>query len=260
MDDVESFSIDISTEQLDSPFSVVVDGDGMLRPKIEIISPSGDLLGESSSGQYVYDTRIMDFSPLVIGGAANANARYQSILGDNAFGPDEADLYRVDLSEGDLLVAGIGAQAVGSSLDSVLRIFDSTGNQRAINDNTVTGADSAVVFSAPESGVYFIGVSSAANDDYDPHAVGSGASGLTTGAYQLLLSRSAVDESPGMDIGDTLATANPLSVAAGSTRHLQAAVGAEPRMPAMSICSESISSRARFYWRAWSPIRSISVV
>ncbi|PAY17501.1 hypothetical protein CKO51_20775, partial [Rhodopirellula sp. SM50] len=226
LDGVQSYSIDISTEQLDSPFSVALDGDGVLRPKIDIFAPNGDLFSESDSGRYVYDTRIADFTPLVIGDAANANARYQSALGDNAFGANDVDLYRVDLSQGDLLVAGIGAQSVGlSGLDGVLRIFDAQGNQQSINDDTAMGADPAIVFSAPESGVYFIGVSSDANDGYDPHAVGSGSSGLSTGAYQLLLSRSAVDENPGVDVGDTLATANVLNVAAGSTRHLQATVG-----------------------------------
>ena len=87
------------------------------------------------------------------------------------------DLYAVSLQAGDEVVA----DATGSS---VLRIFNSTGQQLAVGANAGT-PDTQQSFAAGGSGTYFVGVSSPGNLGYDPTTSGSGGGGSGTGPYAL---------------------------------------------------------------------------
>src|SRR5262249_6693609 len=49
------------------------------------------------------------------------------------------------------------------------------------------GGDPRLTFQAATPGDYFVGVSSAPNDDYDPNVADSGTAGATTGLYTLSL-------------------------------------------------------------------------
>ena len=99
------------------------------------------------------------------------------------------DLYRVQLHVGDEIHAAITAQASGSGLQSVLRVFDAAGSQVAMVDQE--GGDPQMVFQASTTGDYYLGVSSAGDDAYDPNKAGSGHGGATTGLYTLDLRRDA---------------------------------------------------------------------
>ena len=99
---------------------------------------------------------------------------------------DDVDLYRVDLNGGDQLFADIEAEFLGSTLDSVLRIFDSSGNEVANNDDDLGSIDSFIEFTAPFNDTYYVGVSSFDNFFYDPFVEGSGF-GLSTGFYELFI-------------------------------------------------------------------------
>ncbi len=99
--------------------------------------------------------------------------------------PREADLYRVRLGAGDRLSAAVSAQAAGSGLRSLLRVFDASGRQVAADDQE--GGDPRLSFQAATAGDYYVGVSGAPNDDYDPAALDSGTPGGTTGLYTLTL-------------------------------------------------------------------------
>ena len=48
---------------------------------------------------------------------------------------DEVDLISFQLDAGDRATIDIDAQVIGSPLDSVLRVFDSDGNEVAVNDD-----------------------------------------------------------------------------------------------------------------------------
>ncbi|MEM8831446.1 MAG: pre-peptidase C-terminal domain-containing protein [Cyanobacteria bacterium P01_G01_bin.19] len=107
-------------------------------------------------------------------------------IGDN---PDveatnEVDLLQFQLDAGDRVTADIDAQISGSSLDSILRIFDSSGNEVAVNDDN-DGLDSFIEFTASTTDTYYVGVSSYANFNYDPFTAGSGFDGFSTGEYDL---------------------------------------------------------------------------
>jgi hypothetical protein len=97
--------------------------------------------------------------------------------------PREADLYEVTLNAGDRISAGVIAQAAGSGLQSLLRIFDSHGTPLVLDNQE--GGDPSLTFQAAATGAYFIGVSSAPNNDYNPTLLDSGSTGGTTGLYTL---------------------------------------------------------------------------
>jgi hypothetical protein len=95
------------------------------------------------------------------------------------------DLFALDLAAGDRVTVGIDAHP-WSGLDSVLRIFDAAGNQIALNGD-FDGRDPRLTFLASTAGFYFVGVSGAGNDSYDPSLADSG-TGTSTGHYGLKVS------------------------------------------------------------------------
>ncbi len=100
--------------------------------------------------------------------------------------PNAVDLYEVPLKSGDRLAAAVRAQSAGSGLQSVLRVFDSQGIQVASADPD--GGDPQLTFQAATAGDYFIGVSSAGDDAYNPNIATSDLGGTTTGLYSLNVS------------------------------------------------------------------------
>ncbi len=129
--------------------------------------------------------------------------RAGGVIGDNPavrpFGA-EIDLFRVELAAGETITIDIDASELGSPLDSVLRVFDSTGApvlvpdyqwrpQPLTSDDDLapgesdilwspvrTNLDSYLVFTAPADGVYYLGVSGFGNEQYDPRTMGVGSS------------------------------------------------------------------------------------
>lgn len=114
---------------------------------------------------------------------------------------NDVDIYEVRLDLGDGITANLDTTGLNSGLDSYLRLFDPEGNELAFDNdsegNLPNGSelDSLLTFAAPESGTYFIGVSSDGNTDYD---VVEGRnnftpqSGFSRGNYTLNLDISAV--------------------------------------------------------------------
>ena len=96
--------------------------------------------------------------------------------------PDNVNLYSTTLQAGDTINASIVAQATGSELASLLRVFSANGTPLALDNQE--GGDPHLTFQAATTGTYFIGVSSAPNDNYNPTVPSSG-TGDTTGLYEL---------------------------------------------------------------------------
>ena len=82
-------------------------------------------------------------------------------------GPDPTDVNMVEILAGPGLVftATTSLPPLGTSVDTYLRLFDSSGNElKAAN----TGIYDTLSLPLPAAGVYYLGVSSAANTSYSP--------------------------------------------------------------------------------------------
>jgi hypothetical protein len=97
--------------------------------------------------------------------------------------PTEVDLYSLSMRRGETIDVSVDAQQNGSALESLLRIFDADGTPLALDDQQ--GGDPRITFQAATAGTYYIGVSSAPNDGYNPAVANSGTPGGTTGLYTL---------------------------------------------------------------------------
>jgi subtilisin family serine protease len=108
-------------------------------------------------------------------------------IGDGKNGLRDVDMYWVELGAGKTLSVDTDAHALGSKLDTVVRIFDSAGNQLASNDDYDMGPDSFLSYVAPADGRYFIGISSYGNTKYSPTVSGSGSPGRTVGEFAMTI-------------------------------------------------------------------------
>ena len=86
---------------------------------------------------------------------------------------DDIDLYQFQANSGEEIVLDIDAQELDpdNNLDSILRLFDADGQELArSDDNAAPGEtstlDSYLNFQVPNTGVYYIGVSSFSNTEY----------------------------------------------------------------------------------------------
>ncbi len=110
-------------------------------------------------------------------------------IGDNvnlADAGEDVDIIRMDIEAGSQVTINVNAATIGSSLDSYLRVFDEQGNQLFSNDNIVGSSDSEIVFTAPKTGIYYVGVSGAGNQAYNPALEGTAAVG-SSGDYELVI-------------------------------------------------------------------------
>ncbi|MCA1993567.1 MAG: FG-GAP-like repeat-containing protein, partial [Coleofasciculus sp. S288] len=116
-----------------------------------------------------------------------------SEIGDNpnVAPASDVDFIEFQLNAGDRVTIDIDADEFGSSLDSVVRLFDSAGNELTFSDDhpapgEAASYDSYIDFTASLSDTYYLGVSSYSNFSYDPLVAGSG-SGYSTGEYELTI-------------------------------------------------------------------------
>ena len=116
-----------------------------------------------------------------------------STIGDNttlSYLSRDVDMVAVDLVAGQRVFADV--EPTDSSLESYVRLFDDGGNELDAAAETGGYGDiqgtAKINFVVPTTGTYTIGVSSAANQDYNPAAEGSGTNTSgPTGAYLLRL-------------------------------------------------------------------------
>ena len=132
-------------------------------------------------------------------------------IGNGVHGDKDVDLYRVTLSAGQSLTIDIDTPT--SSLDSFIRVFNHQGIEQAnANDENPSNVDSLLVFTAPFSNTYYIGVSGYSNISYIPTTEASGIA-ASTGAYQMTLTPGVA---PAPDFPqDTLSTAPAISLTSG---------------------------------------------
>ncbi|MCK4685959.1 MAG: PPC domain-containing protein, partial [Pirellulales bacterium] len=118
--------------------------------------------------------------------ANSGPVRYSGQIGDGAQRTRDVDMYAVNLVAGQQVTVDIDARelAGGSTLDSMLKLFDADGRRLAMNDDTRSSLDSRLVFTAEVAGTYYVGVSGYGNRRYDPNLAGSGRAG-SIGNYEV---------------------------------------------------------------------------
>jgi hypothetical protein len=128
--------------------------------------------------------------------------------------PNQVELYKLpQLQAGAQVSVGIDTQTVASGLESVLRVFDNTGKQVALDDQE--GGDPSLTFQAAQTGDYFVGVSSTGDDAYNPTVTGSGKNGTSTGLFSLNLR--SVLATPAADLAGESFRLNTQTLAYGDT-------------------------------------------
>ncbi len=126
----------------------------------------------------------------------------------------DVDLIRLDLGTGDRLKVDVDAHETGSSLDPVLRLFNSDGKALVLSDDEPAPGepftlDPYIDFTAAVADTYFIGVSGFANVGYDPLIEGSGSDGLSTGPYGITIEVEAPPTVPSGPLGENIGFATP---------------------------------------------------
>ncbi len=103
----------------------------------------------------------------------------------------DVDVFKVSATSGTTMTVDIDAKTLSpaSTLDSFVRIFDSSGTQLAFNDDSGGTTDSLATLSASTTGDFYIGVSAYKNQTYDVISGDTGLSqGTTTGPYLVKIS------------------------------------------------------------------------
>jgi len=155
----------------------------------------GNALNEGGDHEHFFEI-VSPYGPLEPNDTlAEATISGLTGLGEVAFdgeiGDGYQDDYDVDLFEFQtdgamILVADTDADILGSRLDTILRLFDSEGNELAVNDDW-DFLDSHIEYELDTAGTYYVGVSGYSNFDYDPLVAGSGLPD-SIGSYSLTLS------------------------------------------------------------------------
>ncbi|HEV8290994.1 MAG TPA: DVUA0089 family protein, partial [Tepidisphaeraceae bacterium] len=104
----------------------------------------------------------------------------------------DVDLFSFSIAAGQKISVDIDPTPTSAALDSLLRLFDSAGNQLAQNDNAAAPGgslttESFLSYTFPAAGTYYVGVSGNLNTTYSPLTGDSDTPG-PTGPYTLILS------------------------------------------------------------------------
>ncbi|MEQ8766780.1 MAG: pre-peptidase C-terminal domain-containing protein [Planctomycetota bacterium] len=157
---------------LDSDVLVTLPIDGVYTVSIEAFAGGGSLT----------DTYDMDITPFfssvlslpgVVESEPNDDSASATFVGLNNLGSGvleagDADFFSFDAQVGDVIIIDVSARTFGSSLDSVIDVFDPNGIGVATNDDGGEGSlDSFVLFTAPEAGTYSVEVSAFSGDGPD---------------------------------------------------------------------------------------------
>ncbi len=141
---------------------------------------NGGAEGPSGNGGITTVPGLPAAEPVFPGDIDIANGQY--IIQPNA---NDINMYQFNLTQSGTVSLQTIAQRLSSAslLDSVLTVFDSSGNKIASNDNYY-GSDSFLQLDLP-AGTYYIGVTSVGNTNYNPLVPESGSGGTSQGAYDL---------------------------------------------------------------------------
>jgi len=125
-------------------------------------------------------------------GSGQSSAYVSGFIGDGAEGNLDVDIYAIDISEGFRLTT-----ALAPGWAPVVRLFDQAGAEvewELFDDGFEEFGEVLLIGpKATTATTFFVAVSGAGNDDYDPTLAGSGTAG-ETGSYSIFFSMESVAE------------------------------------------------------------------
>jgi subtilisin-like proprotein convertase family protein len=127
-----------------------------------------------------------------------------AFIGDGGFGNFDRDIFSFTAASGSSLTAKVVS---GGTLNSALRLFDSSGTQILLNNPAADNNSLIDNYIFANGGTYYIAVSESNNVAYDPRQVASGVIAATTGTYTLTVTLAA-----GVSDGATVLAGNAVDV------------------------------------------------
>ncbi len=129
----------------------------------------------------------------------------------------DIDMMRMDLSKGDVVVVDVNGALPTRTTGTLLRVFDDTGVQIGIDDDSGFGDDPELVFNVPLVDDYYIGITADGNGAYNALDGTGTVNGAATGAFEVIIHRNPTQIGSGIAnsfIGD--ATANYIVTLGGN--------------------------------------------
>ncbi|MCA9203088.1 MAG: PPC domain-containing protein, partial [Planctomycetales bacterium] len=146
----------------------------------------------------------------------------------------DVDFYQFQLDIGDRVTIDVTTPNPNSNLDAYLRLFDATGREVDVDDDrSALDTDPFIDFTLTpggtlQAGTYYVAVSSAGNEDYDPLSLGGRLGNATSGAYNITVDVSA----PRKWVVDTINLTNPtFTITAVNGQQRTFTVGSTGRAP-----------------------------
>ena len=122
----------------------------------------------------IYSARqIMTLTPKPVGTKSTAVAAGIGRIAS----PTDVNVYRVYVAAGDTLTASVSPRPGGTNVDTFLKLFDSSGALLASGNQAGAGGTDSLHFLVPRTDYYYVAVSSAANQAYNPLVANSGPGG-----------------------------------------------------------------------------------
>ena len=142
-------------------------GSGITTATGELLAESADISWEVLTGTTEEPGSTIDKAERIASGAGPI--RLTGTIGDGDDRRRDVDLYAVQLAAGQTMTVDVDAESLasGSTLDSFLRLFDSSGRQLAQNDDTAFSFDSLLTHTVQLPGTYYVGISGYGNSRYE---------------------------------------------------------------------------------------------
>ena len=178
-----------------APYRLTVRGDSSVGGITVVRDANGNALNNGADSVFRFElfalegtpndeTRDATLTAMNTGGSFNVT----TAIGNNVYGGRDVDLYEFQAGAGDRLTVTTTSNDFGvpPGFNTLLRLFDASGNQLASNDDLAGfDTDSQIQnFQIPSNGTYYIGVSSSSNTTYNPLIAPTGTSG-PQGKYRL---------------------------------------------------------------------------
>ena len=144
----------------------------------------------SGSGEYELRIELIPTDDRISGANSLAAVSKTRIITGEISSASDIDLFSFSVEAGQRI--SFDTDQTSRGLDSYIRLFDSTGNELAANDDSsgpseIGGLDSYLEYHFQVNGTFYLGVSSADNATYNA-ITGAGSRNGSTGPYMLVVS------------------------------------------------------------------------